>query len=139
MRVQSQTDKKKTVADSGEWSGWSGRGLGARGWGLGARGWGLRAGGTMGRGPGTMGRGAKGRSEAADVGEALELLREVVLVEHGVGAVLHHLQGHCAEHRGKLVDALRPAGRKAQHRHFCLIRINRLRPSQGPRAPHCHV
>lgn len=51
------------------------------------------------------------RSEAADVGEALELLWEVVLVEHRVGPVLHHLQGHGAEHRGELVDALRPGDR----------------------------
>ena len=51
-----------------------------------------------------------GGSEAADVGEALELLWEVVLVEDGVGAVLHHLQRHRAEHRCKLVDAFRSVG-----------------------------
>lgn len=46
-------------------------------------------------------------SEAADVWETLELLGEVVFIEHWVCAVLHHLQGHCAKHRCKLVDALR--------------------------------
>lgn len=49
-----------------------------------------------------------GRSEAADVGKALELLREVVFIEHRVGAVLHHLQRHGSKNRSKLVDALRP-------------------------------
>lgn len=36
-------------------------------------------------------------SQAADVGEALELLREVVFVQNRVCAVLHHLQGHHAK------------------------------------------
>lgn len=49
-------------------------------------------------------------SEAADVRETLELLWEVVFVEHRVGAVLHHLQRHRAEHRRKLVDALGSEG-----------------------------
>ena len=56
------------------------------------------------------GLGEVGGSEAADVGEALELLREVVLVEDWIGAVLDHLQGHRAEHRCKLVDAFRSVG-----------------------------
>lgn len=48
-----------------------------------------------------------GRSEAADVWETLELLWEVVFVEHWIGTVLYHLQRHRAKHRRKLVDALR--------------------------------
>ena len=56
------------------------------------------------------GLGEVGGSEAADVGEALELLREVVLVEDWIGAVLDHLQRHRAEHRCKLVDAFRSVG-----------------------------
>lgn len=48
-----------------------------------------------------------GGSEAADVGEALQLLWEIVFVEHRVCAVLHHLQGHGTKHGCKLVDALR--------------------------------
>ena len=51
------------------------------------------------------------RSQAADVGEALELLGEVVLVEDRVGPVLHHLQRHGGKHRRKLVDALGPGER----------------------------
>lgn len=51
-----------------------------------------------------------GWSEAADVREALQLLWEVVFVEHWVCTVFHHFQGHCTEHWCKLVDALRPKG-----------------------------
>lgn len=47
-------------------------------------------------------------SQAADVGETLELLRKVVLVQHGVCSVLHHLERHRPKDRSELVDALRP-------------------------------
>lgn len=47
------------------------------------------------------------RSETADVGETLEFLWEVILVEDWVCTVFHYLQGHGAKHRRKLVDALR--------------------------------
>lgn len=64
--------------------------------------------------PEVSGPALPGHSEAADVWETLELLWEVVLVEHRVCTVLHHLQRHRAKHRGKLVDALGPE--EAQHR-----------------------
>lgn len=49
-------------------------------------------------------------SQAADVGEALQLLRKVVFVQDRVSSVLHHLKRHCPKDGGELVDALRPAG-----------------------------
>lgn len=56
-----------------------------------------------------------GWSEAADVGEALELLREVVFIENWVCTVLHHLQRHCAKNWCKLVDALRSREENKMH------------------------
>lgn len=47
-------------------------------------------------------------SQAANVGEALELLWEVVLIEHWVSTVFYYLQRHRTKHRCKLVDAFRP-------------------------------
>lgn len=47
-------------------------------------------------------------SQAADVGKALQFLREVIFVEHGVSSVLHHLEGHRPEDGSKLIDAFRP-------------------------------
>lgn len=54
-------------------------------------------------------------SQTADVGEALELLRKIVFVEHRVRTVFHHLQRHCTENRCKLVDALRSGGRNTSY------------------------
>lgn len=54
----------------------------------------------------SVGPAVPSHSEAADVWETLELLWEVVFIEHRVRTVLHHLQRHCAEHRRKLVNAL---------------------------------
>lgn len=51
-------------------------------------------------------------SQTANVGETFELLWEVVFVEHRIGTVLDNLQRHGAEHRGKLVYALRPGKEK---------------------------
>lgn len=59
---------------------------------------------------------AAGWSEAANVGEALQLLWEVIFVEHRVCAVFYHLQGHRAKHRRKLVDALRSGKEKKNWR-----------------------
>lgn len=53
-------------------------------------------------------------SQTANVGETFEFLREVVFIEYGISTVFNHLQGHGAEHRGKLVYALRPGKKKKE-------------------------
>lgn len=77
----------------------------------------------------------QGNSEAADVWETLELLREVVFIEHRVCTVLHHLQRHRAKHRRKLVDAL--GSEDAEHKSVLALRATSMGSESCDGLPAC--